>query len=118
MEIRAEKDYMIDGIKSWIHCLVEGSERGSRHPKPIYHNHDYIELLYALTSGAHVWINGACYPFDEDLPLAEQASGIVGCAVRVRWFCITNDIGAVDLNGDVLVADGYLEVEPFPVYGQ
>ena len=89
MEILAEKDYTIDGVKSWIHCLVEGADRPSRHI-PKYHNHDYIELLYALTPGAHVWINGACYPFDEgDLILINsQEAHTVSFPAPAKHICV------------------------------
>ena len=64
MDIRAEQNFTIDGIKSWIHCLVTDSPKPSKSGKKAYHYHDYIELLYGLEDGATVWINGDGYPFD------------------------------------------------------
>ena len=65
MDIRAEQNYTIDGIKSWIHCLVTDSPKPSKSGKKSYHYHDYIELLYGLEDGATVWINGEGYPFEK-----------------------------------------------------
>ena len=65
MDIRTEQDFVIDGVKSRIHCLVTDATRIKNTSKISYHNHDYIELLYALTPGATVWINGDAYPFEE-----------------------------------------------------
>ncbi len=58
-----EKPFMINGIKSQIHCLYQHvmpyKDPGTRH----YHYHDYIELLYAIEANADIWINGECHKF-------------------------------------------------------
>lgn len=73
MDIRTEQDFIIDGVKSRIHCLVTDASRIKPTSKISYHSHDYIELLYALTPGATVWINGDAYPFEEgDLVLVNS----------------------------------------------
>ena len=63
MRGRAEQPFTIDGIKSWVECLLEKIEIPSGEEPISYHYHDYIEILYALTPGATVWINGEGFPF-------------------------------------------------------
>ena len=75
-------------------------------------------LFIQWGNGQLAELGGTCYSFQYNVALTEQSLGIIGGTVRVRWFCITNHIGAIDLNGDVLVADSYLKVEPFPVFCQ
>lgn len=54
----AEEPFIINGVRSWIHCLeCNFSKTNEQTPVP-YHYHDYIELLYALNADAHVWCNG------------------------------------------------------------
>ncbi len=58
-----EKPFIINGIKSWIHCLVCEVEGATGEIPDVHHSHDYIELLYALDADAYVWLNGECCPF-------------------------------------------------------
>ena len=60
---RAEKPFTIDGIKSWVECLDVQIDAPSEEGQISYHYHDYIEILYALSPGATVWINGEGYRF-------------------------------------------------------
>lgn len=54
----AEKPFIINGIKSWIHCVkCDCPSKGITIPQS-YHYHDYIELLYATDADAYVWAGG------------------------------------------------------------
>ena len=59
-----EEEYMIDGIKSWIHCILLHHDPSPKSAPMIYHYHDYIELLYSLSTNATVWLEGECYNFE------------------------------------------------------
>lgn len=62
-----ERDFCIDGIKSWIHCLHICLDPPVS-PPSLYHYHHYIELLYSLHSGATIRVNDQSYDFtDGDL---------------------------------------------------
>ena len=52
-----EKPFVINGIKSWIHCLECNVEKTAPVPTS-YHYHDYIELLYSLDTNGFVWSGG------------------------------------------------------------
>ena len=58
---RAEAPFLVNGVKSWVECLFEAITVSGKTAVESYHFHDYIELLYATTSGATVWINGTGY---------------------------------------------------------
>lgn len=58
-----EKPFMINGVASPIHCLYLEKERRKTALQPLYHWHEYIELLYALDTDAFVWINDKCQKF-------------------------------------------------------
>lgn len=65
MYVKAEEEFIINGVKSWIHCIQRHHE-----PKPpnkpfSYHYHDYIELLFSLATNANVWLEGECYKFEK-----------------------------------------------------
>ena len=49
MKSFAEKPFIINGVKSWIHCL-DCYQPGSPDVTKLYnyHYHDYIEFLYAI----------------------------------------------------------------------
>lgn len=64
MDSLAEKPFTINGIKSWVHCLNIDARDFLEKTVVSYHYHDYIEFLYALSSGASVWINGECHKFN------------------------------------------------------
>lgn len=59
-----EKPFIINGVKSWIHCLVCKADRSAEQTPLSHHSHDYIELLYALDTNAYVWLSGEKYKFD------------------------------------------------------
>ena len=62
MEITSEKPFMINGIKSWIHCLeMTGVPNLEKETPSKYHFHDYIELLYAVNARGYVWCSGKKY---------------------------------------------------------
>ena len=62
-----ENDFIIDGVKSWIHC-IHIFHKPPTSDLPHYHYHNYIELLYAIHSDATTWIDGDAYSFtDGDL---------------------------------------------------
>lgn len=54
----AEEPFIINGIKSWIHCVKCHGEKSRTHIPGNYHYHDYIELLYAFDADAVVWSGG------------------------------------------------------------
>lgn len=58
-----EKPFIINGIKSWIHCLECVVEGATQEIPDLHHSHDYIELLYALDTDGYVWLNGERCPF-------------------------------------------------------
>ena len=58
MENVLEKPFMIDGIKSWIHCIeMKGAPILGKNIPSRCHFHDYIELLYAVDTCGYVWRN-------------------------------------------------------------
>ncbi|MBR2500468.1 MAG: helix-turn-helix transcriptional regulator [Clostridia bacterium] len=60
----AEMPFLINGVKSWIHCLIMDMPYQEIRGPLTHHTHDYIELLYALDTDAYVWQNGKKYKFD------------------------------------------------------
>ncbi len=64
MNAFAEKPFVINGIKSWIHCLRYHVADPKKHNAHMYHYHDYIEFLYGTIPGATVWISGTGYPLN------------------------------------------------------
>ena len=58
-----EEDFIINGVKSWIHCMYRHRDASPQPPTASYHYHNYIELLYSLSSDANVWVNGDCHGF-------------------------------------------------------
>lgn len=58
-----EKEFEINGVKSWIHCLKRHLEITPKGKILSYHHHNYIEFLYSISSDANLWINGECYHF-------------------------------------------------------
>lgn len=54
----AEEPFIINGIKSWIHCVKCHGKKSKTHIPNSYHYHDYIELLYATDADAVVWSGG------------------------------------------------------------
>ena len=53
-----EKPFIVNGIKSWIHCVRCDCEKSSVPIPDRYHYHDYIELLYAIDADVTVWSGG------------------------------------------------------------
>lgn len=65
MNSTSEKPFMINGIKSWIHCLEMKAAKSTFENAPKnYHYHDYIELLYAVDAHGYVWCSGSKLNFD------------------------------------------------------
>ncbi len=64
MNAFAEEPFVINGIKSWLHCLRYRVSDPKKYNSHHYHYHDYIEFLYGITPGATVWISGACHPLN------------------------------------------------------
>ena len=62
MNVFAEEPFVVDGIKSWFHCLHCHSSKATRPNSHKYHYHDYIEFLYGVTDGATVWLSGTGFP--------------------------------------------------------
>ena len=60
-----EASTIADGIKDWLNCLPIEIKEPTEESVYSYHFHDYIEFLYAFSSGAHVWINGERYQFNK-----------------------------------------------------
>ena len=60
MKFVDEGPFLINNMKSWIHCLLTGCDRATIYSSESYHYHDYIEMLYILEEGTLLWINGAC----------------------------------------------------------
>ncbi len=61
-----EKAFIVNGVKSWIHCLelYRDAPSPSEHFQSLeYHYHDYIEFLYALEADACVWLGGEKHLF-------------------------------------------------------
>lgn len=113
MDVRAEQDFIIDGVKSRIHCLVTDASRVRHTSKISYHYHDYIEILYALDDGATVWINGDSYPFDAgDLVLINSGEPhTVTATVRAMHICIKFSPGILYSDEQALLEFKY--VVPF-----
>ncbi len=113
MDIRAEQDFIIDGVKSRIHCLVTDASRVRHTSKISYHYHDYIEILYALDDGATVWINGDPYPFDAgDLFLINSGEPhTVTAPVKAMHICIKFSPGILYSDEQALLE--YKYVVPF-----
>ncbi len=63
MNNKHEQPFIIDGVKSWIHCIERIGRVREENFVPTYHYHDYIELLYAIDADAYVWINGKKFNF-------------------------------------------------------
>ena len=62
MDPFAEEPFMINGVKSWVHCLdCYRNKTDDKMKVQNYHYHDYIEFLYALDADMNVWINGTPY---------------------------------------------------------
>ena len=57
-----EKPFVVNGMKSWIHCM-KCYEHKSKTSPTNPHYHDYIELLYAFDANAYVWFNGEKHSF-------------------------------------------------------
>lgn len=53
-----EKPFIINGIKSWIHCVRCDCKKSNAKIPDNYHYHDYIELLYAIDADVTVWSGG------------------------------------------------------------
>ncbi len=53
-----EKPFIINGIKSWIHCVRCDYEKSNVRIPDRYHYHDYVELLYAIDADVTVWSGG------------------------------------------------------------
>ena len=113
MDVRAEQDFTIDGIKSRIHCIVTPTWRPKAGDKIFYHYHDYIEILYGLDDGATVWINGDAYPFDTgDLFLINSGEPhTVTSTVRAMHICIKFSPGILYSDEQALLE--YKYVVPF-----
>lgn len=60
-----EEPFIINGVKSWIHCLVCETDHPIDDILP-HHYHDYIELLYPIDTNAYVWLNGEKHKFDSE----------------------------------------------------
>lgn len=65
---KPEKPFIINGVKSWIHCLeckfyrTENTSKDEQSPIS-YHYHDYIELLYATDADVTIWLDGEKHSF-------------------------------------------------------
>lgn len=57
MNVFLEAPFTINGIKSQIHCIYMNQKKTVA-DTPVYHYHDYIELLYGIDCEADVFING------------------------------------------------------------
>ncbi len=53
-----EGPFIVNGIKSWIHCVKCYGKKSKTHIPGNYHYHDYIELLYAFDADVVVWSGG------------------------------------------------------------
>ncbi|MBQ7097591.1 MAG: helix-turn-helix domain-containing protein [Clostridia bacterium] len=53
-----EGPFIVNGIKSWIHCVKCNGQKSNSQIPDKYHYHDYIELLYAFDTDAVVWSGG------------------------------------------------------------
>lgn len=85
-----EKEFTINGIKSWVHCVYR-EHHPSLEPKTLsYHYHNYIEILYALCADANVWVNGKCHNFmTGDLAIINsEALHVVTSNEPTRYICI------------------------------
>ncbi len=63
MDALFEKEFVINGVKSWIHCVHRQLNPTPKSQAVYYHYHSYIEFLYSLSSDANLWINGECHNF-------------------------------------------------------
>ncbi len=60
MKFVDEGPFLVNNVKSWIHCLLTGCNQATTYSSDSYHYHDYIEMLYILTDGSYLWTNGTC----------------------------------------------------------
>ena len=58
-----EKEFVINGVRSWIHCVYRHLMPTPKSQAVSYHYHNYIEFLYSISSDANLWINGECHSF-------------------------------------------------------
>lgn len=58
MNFIREDDYVINGIKSWCHCIRLQDNPTQEKTQLLYHYHKYIELLFSLSTNATVWLAG------------------------------------------------------------
>lgn len=65
MNAFAEKPFLINGVKSWIHCLYFNITAPRKYNPHQYHYHDYIEFLYGVAPSTRVWIGGVSHDLGE-----------------------------------------------------
>ena len=58
-----EGPFLVDNVKSWIHCLLTGCNRATTYTSDSYHYHDYIEMLYVFDTECEMRINRKCHNF-------------------------------------------------------
>ena len=91
MESTSEKPFIINGVKSWIHCI---EMRGDSNPESTvpnyYHFHDYIEVLYSIDARGYVWIIGEKTSFNSGdfVIINSNTPHAVICNPDSIYFCI------------------------------
>ena len=109
MRSLAEAPYTVDGVKSWVECLHEKIET----PAPdviFYHFHEYIELLFALSPGAVVHINGDPCPLQPgDLAVINSSvPHTVTYTQKTDYLCIKFSPHILYAQGQSLLEYNYL----------
>ncbi len=85
-----EAPFILNGIKSWIHCLRCIYKKSEDSTPEWYHYHDYIEILYVVNGDISVWLDGVrwdCCVGDLIIINSEEPHAII-CNTDSDYICI------------------------------
>ncbi len=110
MNAFAEEPFVINGIKSWIHCLRYHVSDPKKYNTHRYHYHDYIEFLYGIIPGATVWISGTGHPLNAgDLVVINSGDyHTVTFSKEAEYICVKFSPGVLYADEQALLELKYL----------